>query len=35
MLSKQDNSQFFLLIWNILDSVIHIKKKYKQKLPNE
>lgn len=35
IISKQDTSQFFLLNWNILASAIQIKKKYKQKLPNE
>lgn len=28
MISKQDNSQFLLLIWNILAQAIQIKKKF-------
>lgn len=35
IISKQDTSWFFLIIWNILASAIQIKEKYKQKLPNE
>ena len=35
IVSKQDTSPVFLLIWNILASAIQIKKKYKQRITNE